>query len=173
MNRTTLILSFFLLLLVPACKNQDIVLQEGTSAKRPEQEIENFTAKQTKEGKPDWILNAASAQILETEKKIFLDAPKILFYEKGVEVSDLVAEKGRINTENYDIWGDGDCLLTTRKGEVLKTRNLHYRSDIKKIVTDEKVKLIRPDEVIDGQGLEATPDLETIIIKKQKVTLNK
>ena len=51
-------------------------------------------------------------------------------------------------------------MLTTIKDERLETRNLHYRSDIKKVVTQEKVKLIKPDEIIYGEGMEATPDLE-------------
>jgi LPS export ABC transporter protein LptC len=139
----------------------------------PEQEIEQFNVKETKDGLTNWVLDAKSAQILESQKKVLLSSPKIKFYQKGKYVSELISEKGRINTENYDIWGDGQCLLTTVKGETLKTRNLHYRSDIQKIVTDEKVLLIRPDETIEGVGLEATPDLESIKIKKQKVILSK
>ena len=85
--------------------------------------------------------------------------------------SNLKAFYGRINTETYDIWGDSGCVLTTTKGETLITSNLHYRSDIKKIVTEENVKLIKPDEVIYGKGMEATPDLKSIIIKKQMVEM--
>lgn len=139
----------------------------------PGQEIEHFSVKETRDGSPTWVLDASSAQILEQQKKVLLQNPKIKFYQDGEQVSDLTADNGRINTENYDIWGDGECLLTTVKGETLTTKNLHYRSDIRKIVTDEKVKLVRPDETITGVGMEATPDLETIIIRKQKVTLNK
>ncbi|MFH1369273.1 MAG: LPS export ABC transporter periplasmic protein LptC [Elusimicrobiota bacterium] len=165
-----LILSAFML---TACSNMDNPLKEDLSKIGPEQEIEQFNIKETKDGKPNWILNAKTAQIIESEQKVLLDAPKIDFFQKGKYVSTLISKKGRINTETYDIWGDGDCLLTTTKGETLKTKNLHYRSDTQRIVTDEKVRLIRPDEVIDGEGLEATPDLEIIKIKNQKVTMNK
>jgi len=135
----------------------------------PEQAIERFNVTETEKGQPHWVLDADSAQILETQKKVLLTSPKIKFYEAGKYVSTLVAANGRINTENYDIWGDGKCVLTTVKNERLETSNLHYRSDIKKVVTTEKVKLIKPDETIYGEGMEATPDLESITIKKQRV----
>ena len=135
----------------------------------PEQAIEKFNVTDTEKGQPHWVLDADSAQILETQKKVLLSSPKIKFYEDGKYVSTLVAANGRINTDNYDIWGDGKCVLTTIKNERLETTNLHYRSDIKKVVTNDKVKLIKPDEIIYGDGMEATPDLETITIKKQRV----
>lgn len=135
----------------------------------PEQAIESFSAAETKDGRRNWTLDAESAQIIETEKTAILSSPKIKFFQEGEYVSTLSSEKGRINTETYDIWGEGGCLLTTVKGERLETKNLHYRSDIKKIVTDDKVKLVRPNEIIYGEGMEATPDLESIVIKKQRV----
>jgi LPS export ABC transporter protein LptC len=135
------------------------------------QTIEKFSISETKSGKPNWVLDADVADIFESEKRILLQKPDIKFYNEGVYASNLKAFSGRINTETYDIWGDSGCVLTTTKGETLITSNLHYRSDIKKIVTDENIKLIKPDEVIYGKGMEATPDLKSIIIKKQMVEM--
>lgn len=137
----------------------------------PEQAIENFSVTETEGGKPRWVLDASSAQILENKKRVLLQAPVIKFYEKGEYVSTLVAQKGRINTDNYDIWGDGQCTLDTAKGERLETSDLYYKSGAKKIVTREKVKLIRPNEVVYGKGMEASPDLETIKIRNQRVEM--
>ncbi|MBN1823592.1 MAG: LPS export ABC transporter periplasmic protein LptC [Endomicrobiales bacterium] len=151
----------------------DDVGKEGENAPPiPEQAIEKFNVTETEAGKTKWVLDAKSAQIVESQKKVYLDAPVIKFYEGGEYVSTLVSEKGRIDSNNYDIWGDGKCLLTTVKGERLDTHNLHYKSEIKRIVTEEKVKLERKDETIYGQGMEATPDLETIMIKKQRVVMH-
>ena len=135
----------------------------------PEQAIEKFNVTETEKGLPHWVLDADSAQILETQKRVLLSSPVIKFYQDGKYVSTLVAASGRINTDNYDIWGDSRCVLTTAKNERLETSNLHYRSDIKKVVTQDRVKLIKPDETIYGEGMEATPDLESITIKKQRV----
>lgn len=137
----------------------------------PEQAIEKFNVTETEKGQPHWVLEASTAQILEHQKRVMLTLPVIKFYEGGSYVSTLSAAKGRINTDNYDIWGDGDCLLTTAKGETLETSNLYYKSDVKRVFTDEKVKLVKPEETIYGVGLEATPDLEFIKIKKQRVEM--
>lgn len=156
------------IVILSAC---DIKKKENASDAPPvqEQSIEKFTVTETKEGKPHWVLDADSAQIIESQKKALLQAPKIKFFKEGKYVSTLVADRGRINTENYDIWGDGKCLLTTTEGERLETSNLHYRSDIQKIVTDDRVKLIRSSETITGTGMEATPDLQNMTIKKNRV----
>ncbi|MCB4792486.1 MAG: LPS export ABC transporter periplasmic protein LptC [Elusimicrobia bacterium] len=156
------------LLMVPACGSKKEIMN-STPLKK--QIIEKFSISESNKGKPDWVLDAISAEIFEEQKKIFLTLPEIKFYEKGEYTSNLKAKSGRINTETYDIWGDSDCVLVTAKGEKLFTSNLHYRSDIKKIVTEENVKLIRPTEVIYGKGLEATPDLKSVIIKKQLVEM--
>lgn len=137
----------------------------------PEQALEQFTVSETEKGQPHWVLNAASAQINEAQKRAVLQFPRVKFYEHGQYVSTLVAARGVINTENYDIIGEGACTLDTVKGEHLETRDLRYRSDTKKIVTEAPVTLIRDGETIHGTGMEATPDLETIIIRKQRVEL--
>lgn len=137
----------------------------------PEQALEQFTVTETEKGQPHWVLNAASAQINESQKRAVLQFPRVKFYENGQYVSTLVAARGVINTENYDITGEGACTLDTVKGERLETSDLRYRSDTKKIVTNAPVTLIRDGETIHGTGMEATPDLETIIIRKQRVEL--
>ncbi|OGS17921.1 MAG: LPS export ABC transporter periplasmic protein LptC [Elusimicrobia bacterium RIFOXYA2_FULL_50_26] len=170
MNNLTLNLILLLsALFFTSCAKREEITNDNPAV--PEQAIEQFTVMETRHGKPSWTLDAASAQIIETEKIAIVQSPKIMFYQEGKYVSTLVAERGRINTETYDIWGEEKCIVTTAKGERLETRNLHYRSDIRKIITDEKVKLVRPQEIIYGQGMEATPDLESIIIKKQRVEL--
>jgi len=168
MNKLTLILSMCAALICSCGKREEII---DDNPAVPEQAVEQFTITETRHGKTSWTLDAISAQIIETEKTAIVQSPKIMFYQEGKYVSTLVADRGRINTETYDIWGEEKCIVTTAKGERLETRNLHYRSDIRKIVTDEKVKLVRPQEIIYGRGMEATPDLESIIIKKQRVEL--
>lgn len=135
----------------------------------PEQAIDKFTVSETEAGKPKWVLEAASAQIDDQQKRALLQAPVIKFYENGAYVSTLVSERGRINMENYDIVGEGACTLDTVKGERLESSNLHYQSSTKLITTIERVKLVRPSEIVYGTGMEASPDLSSIKIRKQRV----
>src|SRR3989339_1530979 len=77
----------------------------------PEQALERFTVSETRLGKPNWVLEAASAQIMEKDKKVLLQKPVIQFYKDGIYASTLTSARGRINTENYDIWADGKCHM--------------------------------------------------------------
>lgn len=165
-NRKFLILLLLTTFFI-ACSKKAVERTNQTA--KPEQTIEEFSVVDANGGKPHWSLTASSAQILETQKIVLLNSPKIKFFEEGKYVSTLVSAKGKINMDNYDFFADGDCVLTTAKGERLDTRNLRYDSVSKKILTNEKVKLVRPGEVIYGDGLEATPNLEVIKIANQKL----
>jgi LPS export ABC transporter protein LptC len=147
-------------------------VEKSSQPAQAEQTIEEFSVVDAKGGKPHWSLTASSAQILETEKVVLLNLPKIKFFEKGKYVSTLTSAKGKINMDNYDFFAEGQCVLTTAKGERLDTSNMRYDSVFKRIVTNEKVKLVRPGQVIYGDGLEATPDLEVIKIKNQELIVN-
>lgn len=157
-------------LILSACDTKKETANAGSGSVK-KQVVEGFSISETNKGTPNWVLDASRAEIYEDQKRVLLKSPDIKFYQEGKYSSRLTASSGRINTENYDIWGDSDCVLTTTNGETLITSNLHYRSDIKKVVTDDNVKLIKPNETIYGKGLEATPDLKSVIIKKQTVEM--
>jgi LPS export ABC transporter protein LptC len=133
------------------------------------QYIKNFTIKDTKNGELNWLLESSLAEVLDKEKKVYIHQPNIKFYDKGKYTSNLIAKSGRVNTQTGDIWGDGECVLNTSKGEKLQTRNIHYMPQAKLIVTKEAVTLYRQKETINGTGMEATPDLQIIRIKNQRV----
>ena len=136
-----------------------------------QQTIESMSVTETKGGRANWTLEASKARVLESDKRIFLDEPRVKFFSQGKYASTLRASSGTVSTENYDIWAQGDCYLETVKGEKLFAKNLRYRSDIQKIVTDDPIRLERDKQVITGLGMEATPDLEKIVIKKQRVVV--
>ena len=161
----------FVALLLTSCTKISASAKQDQQTAMPTQAIEKFVVKETSGAKPNWILEAASAEINDVQKMAYLVSPNVKFYEKGEYSSTLVADTGRINMETYDIWGDKNCIITTTKGERLETKNLKYLSSTKKIVTDDNVLLLREKEKITGTGMEATPDLSSIIIKKQKVEM--
>ena len=163
------VLIFFLCVLFGACEMKKIPMKEVSEI--PDQAIENFTITETMSGKKHWVVESPSAKIFEDQKKAFLQKPVMTFYNKGRYVSTLTADRGFIDLSNYDIIGEGRCSLATAKGENLDTTNVHYLSQAKKIVTDERVKLVKVGIVVFGKGLEATPDLETITIKHQTTEL--
>jgi LPS export ABC transporter protein LptC len=163
------LMPFIILSLFSGCGEKTAKLDVPPSM--PEQGLEKFTVSETHSGKPNWVLEAASAQIMEKQRRVFMQLPIIKFYQDGAYSSTLTAKKGRINTDNYDIWADGACELKTVKGETLTTSNMIYTSSTSRISTNEFVRIVRPDEVIEGTGMDASPTLDDIVIKKQRVVM--
>jgi LPS export ABC transporter protein LptC len=171
MNKQRILLFVAMALTLVACSKQPQQKNDESASSLPEQALERFSVTETREGNRHWTLDASAAQIMEEQKKVFMQSPRVKFFENGEQTSTLIAERGRIDLTTYDVWGEGKCIVTTSRGDRLETSDLHYRSDVQKIVTDAPVKLERERETVEGIGFEATPDLETITIRKQKVTL--
>ena len=125
----------------------------------PDQAIEKFTITETQSGKTHWIIERRTAKIFEDQKKAYLTAPVIRFFDKGSYASTITAEKGTVDMNTYDVIGEGTYATYHTKGESLDTSNLSILSQAQKIVTDENVKLVKKDSIVYGKGMEATPDL--------------
>jgi LPS export ABC transporter protein LptC len=68
----------------------------------------------------------------------------------------------------------GDVVVTSEEeGTTLKTESLRWDANRKKIVTDDLVRQERTNTIITGQGLEADPDLEKVVIKKNVKVIRK
>lgn len=161
-------LFFCLVFLLSCTKEVEQKVDEGFAA---EQVIEKFSVTDAKNGKTNWTLEADSAQVLEKENKILLHKPVVHFYSQANTTSKLIANEGEVNSVTYDMTCWGKCLLESSKGESLKTESLSYSSAEKKIFTEDKVVLIRQGQKIVGKGFQATPDLESIIIKNQELAI--
>jgi len=156
------------LFFVSCAKEVEQKAGEGFAA---EQVIEKFSVIDAKNGKTNWTLEADSAQVLDKENKILLHKPIVHFYSESNATSKLVANEGEVNSVTYDMTCWGKCLLENSKGESLKTESLSYNSAEKKIFTESKIVLVRQGQKIVGRGFEATPDLESIIIKNQELAI--
>ena len=154
-----------LMILLSACESSKLPVREISDI--PDQAIEKFTITETHGGKPHWTIVAPTAKIYEDQKKAFLTAPVIKFFENGKYVSTITAENGSVDMDTYDIVGEGKCHVSTEKGEDLDSSNLKYLSKAQKIVTDDYVTLIKKGSIVHGKGMEAAPDLSAIIIRNQ------
>ena len=168
-NYFYLILILFGLIFFASCaKEVDQNASEGFAA---EQIIEKFSVSDAKNGKKNWEIEADSAQVLEKENKILLHKPIVYFYSEQNATSKLVANEGEVNSVTYDMNCWGKCFLENSKGESLKSDSLSYSSSKKIIFTESKIVLVREGQKIVGKGFEATPDLQSIIIKNQELAI--
>lgn len=133
-----------------------------------EQELEKFSMVETVQGKKQWELEAAQAQVFEIDKKTLLEKIRLKFYKDNQLSSTLIAEKGYINTETGDMEAEDKVRFFSEQQKVtVETDKLYWDNTLKKIVTDSFVRQTREDGVITGYGMEAEPDLSKVIIKNQ------
>jgi len=139
-----------------------------------EQVIENFTLTHTSQGEKEWELEADRAEIYKRERKTIVQVLKIKFYDQGKITSILTAREGALHSQSGDMEVRGDVVVTSEEeGTTLKTESLRWDANRKKIVTDDLVRQERTNTIITGQGLEADPDLEKVVIKKNVKVIRK
>ena len=98
---------------------------------------------------------------------------KVIFYDSLMNVSSTL-------TSNYAIQRDGerkmeakdDVVVVNEKGEKLNTEHLIWLKDSAMIFSDEFVKITSENEIITGQGMEATQDFKKWKIYKIKGIIN-
>ncbi|AKL97461.1 LPS export ABC transporter periplasmic protein LptC [Endomicrobium proavitum] len=154
-----------------SCKSEKTIIEE--TPPMTEQAVEKFTITETEAGKVKMVLESESAIINEDTQKAFLRLPRVKFYQDGKYASTLITESADINLETYDIAGHGKCTIDTVNNEHLQTTNLGYDAKKKIVFSKTDVTLTRDGDTVYGKGFEADTKLDKIVIKKQKIIINK
>jgi len=161
-NRIILIL---LVCAFAGCSDEALTSKPQTG---PEQVLKKFTAFESKNGIKNWTLTAREAQIFESQKNAKLKDFLVNFFtDDGKHIKAILkAKSGEIDTSKNDFYTKGPTTITSTDNTVLQSADLRYKSDTKKIYGDSYVKLIKADGIVEGKGLEAEPDLSSVIIKE-------
>lgn len=137
------------------------------------QTIEGLTLSQSDGGRPGWTLRSRLALLREEENAATLDAPNMEFYRAGKPVSRVTALTGEIATETHDVRLSSSVVLNSFEDHsILTTDSLLYSSKDRLFRTDSEVVVHRPEGVVYGRGMEATPDLSEIRIFHQHSVLS-
>lgn len=137
------------------------------------QVIDGLTLSQSVNSKPAWTLRARVAILREDEKLAELAAPSMDFYRLEKIVSRVTARSGTVNTETHDVRLSSSVVLDSLDDRShLTTEELLYSSARGRLMTSAEVQIRRPEGVVRGRGLEATPDLSEIRIYEQSSVLS-
>ncbi|MBI3288046.1 MAG: LPS export ABC transporter periplasmic protein LptC [Elusimicrobia bacterium] len=137
------------------------------------QTMEGLTLSQSEKGRPSWRLESRLAVLREDERRATLTEPVMQFYRAGRAVSRVTALSGDINTETHDVRLSSAVVLDSFEDRShLTTTDLLYSSARKRFVTKAEITVQRPEGVLRGRGLEATPDLSEIRIFDQRSVLS-
>jgi len=145
---------------------------EDSHAER-RQVMEGLTLSQSEKGSPAWTLHSRSAVVREDSKLASLQQPRMEFYKKGKAISLVTALAGEVDTATQDVKLTSSVVMDSYDDKSrLTTSELFYSSKRGLFTTPADILIKRPEGVLRGKGLEATPDLSVIRIFNQSSTLS-
>lgn len=136
-------------------------------AEMPEQQIYDYLLTESEDGVKDWQLASHRMEKYADRQDVELYDLTMDFFEEGRYFSTLTADRGRANLDTKELFAWGNVVVVTEDGRRLETEQLHYDDQRRLIHNDVFNRLTWRDDVVTGYGLEATPDLEYVEIKKQ------
>jgi len=145
------------------------VAVRGVPSVRPEgpvQEFSDYTLTETEQGVRAWVLGSQSMRRYADREDVDLVDVHMDFYRAGQHWSVLDADSGQVNqrTRAVHVWGAVD--ITTDDGRRLQTPELFFDNETGRIRNDVANRFTRGTDVVTGNGLDATPDLEYVEIKR-------
>lgn len=132
----------------------------------PVQEFTDYTLTESEQGVRAWVLGSRSMRRFADREDVDLVDVHIDFYKAGQHWSVLDADSGRVNqrTRAVHVWGTVD--IRTDDGRRLETPELFYDNETGRIRNDVANRFTRGTDVLTGNGLDATPDLEYVEIRR-------
>ncbi len=141
-------------------------LAEGDSL--PSQESWGDTIYFTEQGKLQAILESRHLKEYSDLKTKYLDTIKVRFYkeDKKTPSSVLTADHAVINDKLNKMTAQGNVIVKSNNGRILKTPELVWLSKKNKIYSDKSVWIADSNEVIEGVGFESDKELNNYVIRK-------
>lgn len=119
-------------------------------------------------------LVARTQLVLSNKDRDFPDGIYLRFYNPfGLVTSTLVADKGYYYSEKDYYKAEGNVIMRNLfNGDELSSELLNWDPKKEEIYTDNFVTIKTQDEVLTGEGLEATQDFEEYTILKPSGTMS-
>ena len=134
---------------------------------KPIQQFFDYRLVESNAGIRQWILVSDVMNKYAGQRDAELVTVHLDFYKNGEHFSTLTSDSGSADLNTKDIFTWGNVVVVTDDGRKLETEELYFDNETQLIHNDVFDRFTREDDVIEGIGLEATPDLEYIEIKQQ------
>ncbi len=142
-------------------------IKEKPKNLKPIQQFFDYRLVESNAGIRQWVLDSDLMNKYAGQRDVELVTVKLDFYKNGDHFSTLTADSGSADLDTNDIFTWGNVVVITDDGRKLETEELYFDSTTQLIHNDVFDRFTRADDVIEGIGLEATPDLEYIEIKRR------
>jgi LPS export ABC transporter protein LptC len=133
------------------------------------QVLKDFQMQDILEGRKNMVVEAPEGRILDTQRIAEVDKPHVTFYKKSAVSSVLDAPQGRIQMDTHEVLAWGGVTVVTPDSATLTTEHLRYDPKTQHLLTEDPVRIEKPDSITLGKGLDAEPDLSHVRIGHQKV----
>jgi len=140
--------------------------RKAAQDKMPIQQFFDYRLVETNAGVRNWVLISDLMNKYSGQRDVELVTVNIDFFKAGEHFSTLTADSGLANLQTNNIFTWGDVVIVTEDGRKLETEELYFNNETQLIYNDVFDRFTRDGDVIEGIGLEATPDLEYIEIKQ-------
>ena len=108
----------------------------------------------------------------ERQKTVMSDGVELVFFNPdGGQGSVLTARQGLIKPRKNRMEVRDHVVFTNTRGERLETEHLVWSQDSDRVWTDQPVKIIRAQDILYGQGLDANEDFSRYTIRRLTGTL--
>lgn len=133
----------------------------------PEQQLFDYRMIESTAGVKQWVLQSAEMQKFPGQRDMILSEVHMDFFRAGEHFSVLDADSGRVNAQSRDVHTWGHVVVVTDDGRRLETAELSFSNESGLIYNEVFNRFTRATDVMTGIGLEATPDLEYIELKRE------
>lgn len=118
----------------------------------------------TRDGRTEWILDAALAQFIQAENKLMLNDLSMTFFLKDQRQVHLTSEKGILNTVSHDMQVSGNVVVTIDDYR-MSTELIHYLHSQRRIFTDVPVTVSGKAGQLAANSMNLELDTNLIVLK--------
>jgi LPS export ABC transporter protein LptC len=133
-----------------------------TESHSPTQESWDSEITISDSGKNRAVIFSGYVAVFEHRNFTILDSGVVVdfFDERGHHTSKLTARKGKVNDASKDLEAEGNVVLVSDSGTVVKTEKLFWNNTAQKVHSQEFVHITSPTEDIRGYGFESDQELK-------------
>jgi LPS export ABC transporter protein LptC len=123
----------------------------------------------TEDGIKRSLVEADTAYLFDATQTAELKKVKVTFYdESGAISSVLTSEEGTYFQQNGAMTARGNVVGTAPDGRVLRTTELRYEPNSKKVSTDKPFTFLRNGNLLEGDGFTSDVNFSNIVVTRPR-----
>lgn len=121
-----------------------------------------------------WDLDARTARTLEDGQKLVLEDLRMTFYQRSGSDYQLSADQGELDMDSRNMRITGNVKAVMPDNATIETTSAFYDNTSRIITTNDPLTITRKNLVMQGTGMVANLDTETVsILKNVRVVKDK